>query len=234
MKSVKDAHLSARLSNAYTFNISFENGTKTMVSDSGELEIGTRMMFQLRRDGIASWGAFSKEKTNQCLPDKVIASLAEAEGKRLEDMTVIILVDGIQELPHKNGDKNSMMKATIDSVVQVLNSAPFFCIVAVAGTFYGNVADVLASSPQMRVYLTPPSLDGHMIIKSTDLLVRQLIDDMGGHGRALEALDQELKRVDITTCSASTFMNNIRASLEQKYPHINLSLLMIYQFFSAA
>ena len=214
-KSVKDKDLAARLSNAYIFKISFENGTRIQVSNDGN-EVGTRMLFQLLGES-KDWDKFAKNKENWKTPIEVITALAQGEGKKLEDMTVFILVDGIQELSHKNRETNSM-KSAINSVVQIVNMAPFFCIAAIAGTFYGNVADVLSRSPQMRIYLTPPPLDGRAIIQSKDPLVQQLIDDMGGHGRALEALEQELQEVDITKCSASSFMNNIRASLERKYP----------------
>lgn len=209
--------LLARFGGAYVFKISFENGTKTTVSADGTLEVGTRMMFQLRATN-KTWDQFSREKENQKLPGEVINALAQTEGRKLEDMTVLILVDGIQELPHQNGEKNSPMKVCMDTVIQMINSAPFFCIGVFAGTFYGKVEDILSSSPQWQMYLTPEPLDGHIIISSTDPLAQYLVDDMGGHGRALEALEEQLRKVDIKDCSISIFMNNIRASLEQKYP----------------
>ena len=43
--TIGDKNFSELLSKAYSFRISFENGTKTKVG--GNLEIGTRMMFQV-------------------------------------------------------------------------------------------------------------------------------------------------------------------------------------------
>lgn len=154
--------------------------------------------------------------------------LAKVEGKKLEDIVVFILVDGIQELQHQLGAKDSEMKRVIDSVAEVVNSAPFFCIAAIAGTFYSNAVDVLNSPPQWRIFLTPPAIDGSLVISSDDPLVLQLVEDMGGHGRALETLVEVLRITDIQTSSLSLLMNNIRVSIETKYPQlINIATTLI-------
>jgi hypothetical protein len=70
-------------------------------------------------------------------------------------MTVFILVDGIHELPHTPKQKDSLMKQTLDAIAETINASPYFCIAAVAGTFYTAVDDVLEDSPQKRVYMTP-------------------------------------------------------------------------------
>eukprot|EP01126_Amoeba_proteus_P067075 TRINITY_DN9830_c0_g1_i1.p1 TRINITY_DN9830_c0_g1~~TRINITY_DN9830_c0_g1_i1.p1 ORF type:complete len:277 (-),score=47.09 TRINITY_DN9830_c0_g1_i1:230-1060(-) len=43
---------------------------------------------------------------------------------------------------------------------------------------------------------------------------------MGGHGRALEALVEEVKAFGITDCSLSNLLNVVRINLERKYPDL--------------
>jgi hypothetical protein len=60
---------------------------------------------------------------------------------------------------------------------------------------------MVADSHQKRVFLSirflnPPKREGNLVFKDTPL-VDMLIDDMGGNGRALEALASALEDVDI-------------------------------------
>lgn len=55
-----------------------------------------------------------------------------------------------------------------------------------AATLWLPVKEWLAESPQYRVILSPPKLDGYEVIETCDKLEKSLIADMGGHGRALE------------------------------------------------
>ena len=60
----------------------------------------------------------------------------------------------------------------------------------------------------------PPVINGHLIIPSNDPLVKIFIDDMGGHGQALEKLKETLGEMDIKTCSSSGFMNKVKSKME--------------------
>ena len=194
-----------------TFQVSFENGTKRIDPNDAEHEIGTRMLFQLIGED-KSYGVFSE--TSRMLPDGVLDKLAEGEKINKKDMTVLILVDGIHALSHTNGMTQTMMKQGIDSVVALVNAGPYFCIGVFAATFYTPLEQTLAASPQKRISLMLSAIDGHVIIPSNNPLVRLLVDDMGGHGRALEKLKETLYEMDINVCSASAFMNQVKSKME--------------------
>lgn len=197
--------------------MTFENGTSLISFENGANEIGTRMLFQFTEE--SDWSSFRKKEVHQLEPGQVLKQLAEGENivdKR--DMTVLILVDGTHVLPHKDGDSNSKMKQAINSVVDLVNAGPYFCIGVFAATSYTPLEQTLNPSPQWRVSLVPPALDGHLIIPSNDPLVKIFVEDMGGHGRALEKLKDTLGEVDITTCSASAFMNLVKSKMEAAYP----------------
>lgn len=63
-----------------------------------------------------------------------------------------------------------------------------FVICCVAGTMEEPVMKVLAPSGQRRINLVPPKVDGNKVHNTSDPLEQLLIDDMGGHGQALEVL----------------------------------------------
>ena len=184
---------------------------------SGSFEIGNRMLFQLIGENIA-YSSFTEKYNVE--PAEVLEKLAEGEKISPKDMAVFILVDGIHALPHQNGQTQSMMKQAIDSVVSLVNAGPYFCIGVFAATVYTSLEQTLANSSQNRILLVPPVIDGHIIIESDDPLVRIFIDDMGGHGRALEALQETMNEIDISTYPASRFMNCVKSKMESKYPDL--------------
>lgn len=223
LQKEKYEELYERLEKAYVFKVTFENGTSYSKLREPSFEIGTRMLYQLSSSyddyQFQLWGRDSK---NCVTPIEAIKALAAAENKKLEEMTVIILVDGIQVLPHTLGGRDSVMKLAMNSVVDLVNAAPFFCIAAFAGTFYDDASEILSSTAQQRVRLTPPSLDGTQVIKSDEPLIRMIIDDMGGHARALEALAEELDTLNynLDNISLRDFMVKLRSKLEAKYPFL--------------
>ena len=187
------------------------------------------MLFQF--EDTKFWDPFIYNPENIRSPGEVLEALARGkkiwyafllklgEGKKIEEMTVFILIDGIQELPHNPGQQDSLMKQAINSVASIVNSYPCFCIAAIAGTFYTNILNVLAQSPQLRIFLTPHAIDGHKILSkyANDPFVSLLIDDMGGHGRALEALSDELEATNLDDITASIFMSQVKERLSLRY-----------------
>jgi len=67
--------------------LSFENGTKTLISQSGAIEVGTRMLFQLRKNESLNYDAFCQDVENQKLPGAVIQLLAAGMRFNLENLT---------------------------------------------------------------------------------------------------------------------------------------------------
>jgi len=88
------------------------------------------------------------------------------------------------------------VKACVQTVCNYMNRGPesgFFVVGVVSATVFVPVEEALKLSPQTREYLHPEPLKGHEIIHSSRWWVRRLIDDTGGHGRAMEALKQTLQ-----------------------------------------
>ena len=145
----------------FTFKVNFENGTRsfaTMPID-GMIEIGTRMQFQLLGNGL-DWQDFSANRINHKRPSEVIHSLLRSQNISPENATIFILVDGIEQLPHRIGKMDSAMKVAMDAITELVNAATYFCIGAIAGTSYTNITDVLSKTAQLRQYLTPQPLNG--------------------------------------------------------------------------
>lgn len=80
-------------------------------------------------------------------------------------------------------------------------------------TIVTPINDFLLPSPQLRIFLPVAALDGFKIFNPASEVSRQLIRDMGGHGRALEILN-DFKELD----DYSKIMKEVVIRLERKYP----------------
>lgn len=76
-----------------------------------------------------------------------------------------------------------------------------------------------AASNQRRITIPPPVLDGHKVIVADDPIIYVLIEDMGGYGRALEALQQALSKIgDIENYYLDALLHYIQTSIAHLYP----------------
>jgi hypothetical protein len=176
-----------KLQGAYVFNVGFENGT----TYGGELlrnadeEIGTRMRFQMTSK--IGWDQFCLQYP--CTIGDAIRDLAKCTGKKEEDLTVIICVDGVQKLQKAETSKFNQCFATLS---QYINASPSFVIAIAAATTTGPTRAALSDSTQRRVYLSVPTVDAYKLSlfqqHPPSIRVQHMIADMGGHGRALEIL----------------------------------------------
>lgn len=98
----------------------------------------------------------------------------------------------------------------------------------VAATVYQPVKDLFHASPQLRKFLTPPPVDGSLIIRTADPLLRVLVSDMGTFPRAIEALQDALIKQGLlvtqgdanhvsASSSASASANQIPPPLSRTY-----------------
>ena len=214
--------LRAKVQQAYVFNVTFENGTSTDDFDSPDFAIGTRMLWQMARQDGDTWSKFYNDPTYRVSVGKALDLLAKAVKKPLQELTVFLLVDGLQKLEHSPQNRDSKFSRAMQTVASLVNaSGGPFVIGCCAATVYAPVADVLHTSPQWREYLTPPPLNGRAVLESKDPVVGVLVDDMGGHGRALEALAEALRNAgngDVADYGFSKLAHDVRAYLQQKYP----------------
>ena len=100
-----------------------ENGTKSRATANGAKEVGIRMLYQLTGHSDQPFESFAELHQNQRTPSEVLDALAQGESLNPRDMTVVIVVDGIHDLPHNPEQMDSMMKTAIDSITEIVNVA---------------------------------------------------------------------------------------------------------------
>jgi hypothetical protein len=202
---------------AHVFSVSFENGTRPTGAEGHDasLLIGTRMMWQLARQPGQSWGDFWPKK--QYRIGDALAELSRLTGTPREQQAVFLLVDGLQQLQHEPGSKDSVFAGALAEVSNVVNAGPEFVIGAIAATVHCPIDEYLHHSRQKRVYLQPPALDGNLVLSADNSLQRTLIDDMGGHGRALEMLAEVFAEETDLQYSLATVAGKLRSKLADVY-----------------
>jgi hypothetical protein len=217
------AELKSRFKNALVFNISFENGTKLdpLQEDSAESAISKRMLFQLNK---YRGGWMEARRTYPDIsPDHVLSKIAKHRKVQPKSLTVIIVIDGMQAAIRNENDgrdKSSLFYSCMTVLNNFATSGPFViacCTATLSRPFHVFVS----SSHQKRVFLpisplSPPQRQGKPVFANSNL-VNMLINDMGGHGRALEALDEALRDKDVDNINFLTIAEGIRAKLSDLY-----------------
>jgi hypothetical protein len=193
--------LVSRMKKAYEFRVTFENGTSSLGplldEENPESDVSFRMLYQLAKDRT-DWLLFAHElkQSYRELPvtiGMVVDILAKLEQiDDVKDMTVILCVDGLQKLENEDRSKTCAFYRVLTSICLFLNSSRAFAVCVCSATVHKPLEEALADSTQKRWFLLPPSLRGHEILSTRTRMEAQLVDDMGGHGRALEALQEVL------------------------------------------
>ncbi|KAH9097057.1 hypothetical protein Ae201684P_011786 [Aphanomyces euteiches] len=199
----KNQELVNRMESAYVFRVTFGNDPaydgSLLDSNNPEFDISYRMIYQLAKLGIV-WDVFVSTLTNftslELRIKQVMVILAKLEEiSNVEDMSVILCVDDLQKLTN-NGTMNCAFYRVLASVCKFLNSSTVFAVCVCSATIQSPVELALSDPRQKCVFLVPPVLRGNRVLKSTTRLEKQLVDDMGGHGRALETLQEVLSRYE--------------------------------------
>ncbi|CAJ0755871.1 20731_t:CDS:2 [Entrophospora sp. SA101] len=227
--AVNHSELQERLKSALVFNISFENGTALDINDEKDpdIAIGTRMLFQLLPNWHGNWNEFKKSYKIGSV--KILEGVAKNLGKKLEDLAIFITVDGMQAIETRDGDglnKTSLLYSyliTISNLVQ--SQSGLFIIDTCTATTHHPIEQYLASSTQKRGFLPTVSLSPptYLINKIPQKvfpdhpIIDILVNDMGGHGHALEVLQNSLHNRDIDNYNFLDLMNNIHTQLEDRY-----------------
>jgi len=204
--------LAQRLKTVFVFHVSFGSGTSLTHQERSEPwnAVGVRMLRQLlggkleriRREYIAT-------------PRDVFKLVAAAENVDLyNDFTGILVVDGIQraitwdgERTDKDsgfcgflnqiGDLSLMSRDSSETEEGKLRQTPFIMTCATA-TFLGPAHQFLFESHRKPVYLPLNRLDAptwkndNSEVLNDDPGTRLLLNDVGGHARAIEAIADEL------------------------------------------
>ena len=230
--------LAQRLKKAFVFHVSFENGTVLVEEEMSDLwnAIGVRMLRQLlgmpidyvRDQYVAS-------------PEAIFRLVAAAENVDLyDDFTGILIVDGLQwaltayddgrkktsgfyRLLGQIGDLSLMSRGPFETEGGTLREAPFI-MTCVTATCFGHVQRFLADSHRKRVYLPlnrlqPPTWKkDNSPVFDDSRVTRLLVNDVGGHARAMELIADELTMYQNgVQPNIAELANAIYAKLKDRY-----------------
>ena len=211
--------LQKRLEKMYTFKVSFENGTKSIGNIPPALSISARMAYQLQESAL-SWLDFSfSPVVEQMTFDTVIQHLVGICGvAEAADLTVLILIDGLQGA--------EPIKPILQMICDVINKSDPFVMIACSSTVQVPIRTFLQSSGQPCIILNLPPVSEPSefeqiyarLPKYEDrLILKILIQDMDGHGRALEYLLNALQSIKSDTFRPDSIMYEVKARLKEVY-----------------
>ena len=201
------------------FNLSFENGTKSNGHIPSENIIPAKMAFQLQASSL-SWSDFSvsAEAINMTFDTVVRQLLKMNQVTSARDLSILILIDGLQEAPS--------VQPILRMICDLINRSQPFVMIACSATVQIPIKDFLKLSGQPYITLTPPPVLApaeleeiiQRIPNYDDLLIaRIMVQDMDGHGRALEYLQQTLENSDIAIFKPNAIISTVQSSLKIVY-----------------
>ncbi|KAI9994776.1 hypothetical protein PInf_011607 [Phytophthora infestans] len=140
------------------------------------------------------------------------------------------------------GSKRSEFYTAFASLCGLVNASKCWLIVICAATITQPVDEFLAVSPQWREMLQTtslerPKINGRDVFDTfndgNEALTQLLVDDMGGHGRALEELFKVMLRNQGQAFEFIPVMHNVLAAIRQAYPAIVAQMQSMKQAFLA-
>ncbi|RUS16231.1 hypothetical protein BC937DRAFT_91471 [Endogone sp. FLAS-F59071] len=161
-------------------------------------------------------------------PMTVLELVAKHTKQELKDATIIVVVDGMQNLISYSSDgldANSLFYKTLLAIGALTHEGAFLLSCCTAMVTH-PVDQSLKSSSRKRVYLPvallkPPTLNQSGFIQSAfqmdEIIMKILVGDCGGHGRALEILWNLTKDLNITKCDIGGLMRMLWINLAEIY-----------------
>ncbi|CAB4435665.1 unnamed protein product [Rhizophagus irregularis] len=148
-----------------------------------------------------------------------------ANDVALKELTVILIVDGLQTalINSDDGMKKESLFYSLMTEISLLatNIESPLVIACCTATLARPFHEVVQASHQKRVFLQIRSLDSpkkknEPVFKDTPLL-NMLVSDMGGNGRALEALQSAIEGVDFENSSFLSIAEQVYYKLKDHY-----------------
>ncbi|KAF9424621.1 hypothetical protein BGZ76_003497 [Entomortierella beljakovae] len=218
--------LRTRIENAWVFHVSLENGTSPMENEpTVRRAIANRMLLQLMPDSTVDTIAALYLVPD---PKSVLQLIAKHTGQDLESAVFILVVDGVQcymSDPNDGRNKDSIFYRSLTSIGD-LALGGLFSIVCCTATVTAPVDQVLAFTHRKRIFLpvaslNPPSIYENGVEKQIfkdDYIMNLLLGDCGGHGRAIESLQEVIdKEGGIDNCNIDTLMHSLFIKLKDRY-----------------
>ncbi|CAJ0631057.1 8514_t:CDS:2 [Entrophospora sp. SA101] len=154
-------------------------------------------------------GFGAKEKNSKCLgfrcfiltyesptPWEVLQLIARYEKKDMKQISVILVVDGLQNFVTTLDDGLNQDSAFYQTLIEI-----------------GNLALIISLQP-------PTTLQNDIVIpvfQQDNHIIKLLVDDCGGHGRALEVLAETLKDKNINECNIDNLMHHLCSNIIYHY-----------------
>ncbi|RUS26936.1 hypothetical protein BC938DRAFT_483914 [Jimgerdemannia flammicorona] len=161
-------------------------------------------------------------------PLTVLQLVAKHKKLKLKDATIIVVVDGMQNLmaSYEDGlNAESRFYKTLTSIGDLAHKGAFLLPCCTA-TFFRPIEQGLKPSNRKRVYLPVASLEPPAIRQNDtiqpafpmdDPVMKILVGDCGGHGRALEILWNLIRGLDLINCDVGDLMRKLRSNLTELY-----------------
>ncbi|KAI1302690.1 hypothetical protein EDD11_005566 [Mortierella claussenii] len=220
-----DQELRNRIRHAWVFHVSLENGTSPVGTEGHPINaIANRMLAQLLPDKRLYSIMQDYENLH---PMDVLELVARNTGQDLRTATVILVVDGLQSFMKEPDDGNNKESAFYSALTNIGDLAlqDVFLIACCTATVTSPVDKALASTHRKRVMLPiaslePPrtSQDGlpMPVFDEDDHIIKVLVGDCGGHGRALESLQLAI-RAQGEDYNVDSLMNSLHLKLQDLY-----------------
>ncbi|CAB4425382.1 unnamed protein product [Rhizophagus irregularis] len=220
-----DPELEPRFQEALIINISLENGTRINTKEERNANdvIAKRMLYQLQNQDL-DWVDIRDDKQSLSIIS-ILKRCAKEKKVAIKELTVILIVDGLQTAlidPDDGMKKDSLFYSLMTEIsVLAINKQSPLIIACCTATLARPFHEVVQVSHQKRVFLQIRSLDSpkeknEPVFKNTPLL-NMLVSDMGGNGRALEALQSAIKGVDFENSSFLSIAEQVYYKLKDRY-----------------
>ena len=192
----KNEELANFLRDPFIFHVSFENGSSVQTEESDPWRaIGSRMILQvLRGSEVKPEEKITIGHINSVwgppTPDEVITLLAKRDASTaLAKRAVFLIIDGLHHIGEIFGEIK--MNQTLTQLGGLAHRG--FILICATSTISGPIDKIMKGSRRRRILLPcsplkPPRINSKQVFNADSLAKEVLIDDCGGHGRALELL----------------------------------------------
>ncbi|GBC51865.2 crinkler (CRN) family protein, putative [Rhizophagus irregularis DAOM 181602=DAOM 197198] len=197
-----DPELESRFQEALIINISFENDTRINMKEERNANdvIAKRMLYQLQNQGL-HWVNIRDDKQSLSIIS-ILKRCAKEKKVAIKKLTVILIVDGLQTAlinPDDDMKKDSLFYSLMTEIsLLVINKQSPLIIACCTATLARPFHEIVQVSHQKRVFL-------------------QILSDMGGNGRALEALQSAIEGVDFENSSFLSIAEQVYYKLKDHY-----------------
>ncbi|KAG0341565.1 hypothetical protein BG004_005991 [Podila humilis] len=223
-----DEELRNKIKQAWVFHISLENGTNHLTEETDSMEaVGQRMLHQLLPEKSLEDIIRNFEGVR---PMRVFDLVAKGTSQNPESAAGILVVDGVQSfVSNMDDDLNKkvifykLMANMADLSISIKNIFLMVCCTTTMNPFSTDLLFMMTH--RRRVFLPVASLeppriyqDGSCkpVFNEDDHIIKVLVNDCGGHGRALESLQLAIGATN-TDFNVETLMNSVYHKFKNLY-----------------